>query len=68
MTSASVNYYDLLQIHPKAEPETIQRVYKIFAARYHPDNLETGDADRFHLYTRSLTKSSAIPPPGNSTT
>ncbi|QOY91499.1 J domain-containing protein [Paludibaculum fermentans] len=50
MTSASVNYYDLLQIHPKAEPETIQRVYKIFAARYHPDNRETGDAERFRLY------------------
>lgn len=50
MTSAAVNYYDLLQIHPKAEPETIQRVYKIFAARYHPDNRETGDADRFRLY------------------
>ncbi|MBN9663715.1 MAG: J domain-containing protein [Acidobacteria bacterium] len=50
MTSASVNYYDLLQIHPKAEPETIQRVYKIFAARYHPDNLDTGDAERFRLY------------------
>lgn len=50
MTSAAVNYYDLLQIHPKAEPETIQRVYKIFAARYHPDNLETGDAERFRMY------------------
>ncbi|MGJ5819859.1 DnaJ domain-containing protein [Paludibaculum fermentans] len=50
MNSASVNYYDLLQIHPKAEPETIQRVYKIFAARYHPDNRETGDAERFRIY------------------
>jgi curved DNA-binding protein CbpA len=44
-----INYYDLLQIHPRAEPETIQRVYKLFAARYHPDNKETGDADRFRL-------------------
>ncbi|WP_321476638.1 J domain-containing protein [uncultured Paludibaculum sp.] len=50
MSSAAVNYYDLLQIHPKAERETIQRVYKIFAARYHPDNRDTGDAERFRLY------------------
>jgi curved DNA-binding protein CbpA len=50
MSVGPVNYYDLLQIHPKAEPETIQRVYRIFAARYHPDNQETGDAERFRNY------------------
>ncbi len=44
-----VNYYDILQIHPRAEPETIHRVYRLFASRYHPDNQETGDADRFRL-------------------
>jgi len=42
-----VNYYDLLQIHPRAEMETVQRVFKLFAARYHPDNQQTGDAERF---------------------
>jgi curved DNA-binding protein CbpA len=45
----TVNYYDLLQISPQAEPETIARVYRLLAARYHPDNLETGDAERFRL-------------------
>ena len=44
-----VNYYDLLQVHPRAEPETIQRVYKLFAARYHPDNQKTGDSERFRM-------------------
>lgn len=44
-----VNYYDLLQIHPRAEVETIHRVYKLFAQRYHPDNQKTGDAERFRL-------------------
>ena len=44
-----VNFYDILQVHPRAEPETIQRVYKLFAARYHPDNQRTGDAERFRL-------------------
>lgn len=42
-----VNYYDLLQINPRAEMETIHRVYRLFAARYHPDNLQTGDVERF---------------------
>jgi curved DNA-binding protein CbpA len=47
--SPAVNYYDLLQISPQAEPETVERVYRLLAARYHPDNLETGDAERFRL-------------------
>jgi curved DNA-binding protein CbpA len=47
MAGRAVNYYDELQIHPRAEPETIQRVYRLFAARYHPDNQTTGDAERF---------------------
>jgi DnaJ-class molecular chaperone len=46
-----VNYYDLLQINPQAEIETIDRVYRILAARYHPDNQQTGDAERFRLLT-----------------
>ena len=45
----AVNYYDLLQISPQAERETIERVYRLLAARYHPDNQETGDAERFRL-------------------
>jgi curved DNA-binding protein CbpA len=49
MASPQVNFYDLLQIHPRAEIETIHRVYRLFAARYHPDNLETGDAERFRM-------------------
>ena len=47
MPGRTVNYYDELQIHPRAEPETIHRVYRLFAARYHPDNKETGDAEKF---------------------
>jgi curved DNA-binding protein CbpA len=44
-----VNYYDLLQIHPRAEMETIHRVYRLFAGRYHPDNRQSGDAERFRM-------------------
>src|SRR5271170_2816436 len=46
-----VNYYDLLQINPRAEIETIERVYRIMAARYHPDNQQSGDAERFRGLT-----------------
>jgi curved DNA-binding protein CbpA len=45
--AANTNYYDLLQIHPRAELDTIHRVYRLFAARYHPDNQSTGDGERF---------------------
>lgn len=42
-----VDYYEFMQISPKAEHETIQRVYRILAARCHPDNPKTGDMERF---------------------
>jgi curved DNA-binding protein CbpA len=41
------DYYELLQISPNAEPETIHRVYRLLAQRYHPDNQQTGDETRF---------------------
>jgi curved DNA-binding protein CbpA len=44
-----VDYYELMQISPNAEMETIQRVYRMLAARFHPDNPETADPDRFML-------------------
>ncbi|MGO9242203.1 MAG: J domain-containing protein [Bryobacteraceae bacterium] len=44
-----IDYYELMQISPNAEMETIQRVYRMLAARYHPDNPETADPDRFML-------------------
>ncbi len=41
------NYYEMMQISPNAELQTIQRVYRMLAGRFHPDNPETGDIDRF---------------------
>ncbi len=41
------DYYELMQISPHAELPTIQRVYRMLASRYHPDNPETGDTDKF---------------------
>jgi curved DNA-binding protein CbpA len=45
----AANYYELLQINPNAEPDTIHRVFRFLAARFHPDNPETGDPDKFFL-------------------
>jgi len=35
--------YEILQISPNAEPELIQRVFRLLARRYHPDNQRTGN-------------------------
>lgn len=47
------DYYEVLQISANAEPETIQRMYRFFAARFHPDNPKTGDDEKFFLLTQA---------------
>jgi curved DNA-binding protein len=42
-----IDHYETLQISPNADADTIQRVFRMLAQRVHPDNKETGDADRF---------------------
>ncbi len=44
-----VDYYEVLQLSPNADPDTIQRVYRLLAQRYHPDNHDSGDAAKFRL-------------------
>ena len=51
--SGEVDYYEVLQVSDTAEPETISRVYRIFAQRYHPDNQETGNEARFREITEA---------------
>jgi curved DNA-binding protein len=43
------DYYEVLQISRHADIETIHRVYRIMAARFHPDNPRTGNTDTFLL-------------------
>ena len=45
------DYYELLEISPQATQETIHRVYRYMAARYHPDVAGTGDLDKFTQLT-----------------
>ena len=41
------DYYEFLEISPQATQETIHRVYRYLASRYHPDSSGTGDLDKF---------------------
>lgn len=44
---AFVDHYEVLQVSPNAEGETIDRVFRHLAKRYHPDNSHSGDAEAF---------------------
>lgn len=45
--TALEDLYEVLQVSPTADSETIHRIYRILAQRYHPDNPETGSATAF---------------------
>ena len=49
------DYYEVLQVSATAEPDTIHRVYRLLAQRFHPDNQESGSPDRFHQIHEAYT-------------
>jgi curved DNA-binding protein CbpA len=49
------DYYEVLQVSATADPETIHRVYRLLAQRFHPDNRETGNAARFRAISEAYT-------------
>lgn len=51
--SAAEDLYEVLMVNPRADFETIHRVYRLQAQRFHPDNGETGDADHFRRLTQA---------------
>lgn len=42
-----VDHYEVLQLSQNADSEMIERVYRLLAKRFHPDNTESGDEHRF---------------------
>ena len=52
---STLDFYEILQINPTAEPETIHRVYRLLAQKIHPDNKETGDGERFRVLHQAYT-------------
>jgi curved DNA-binding protein len=41
------DYYEILQLSPNADIDTISRVYRILVKRYHPDNQDTANEQKF---------------------
>ena len=48
-----IDYYDLLQLSPNADEETIDRVFRHLAKKYHPDNGELGDEEVFRRLVKA---------------
>jgi curved DNA-binding protein CbpA len=48
-----IDYYEFLQISPNADHDTIHRVYRFLAARFHPDNPRSADAEKFAMLTQA---------------
>ena len=47
MSEDFIDYYEILQVNPKADTTTIERIYRYLAKEYHPDNIDTGDREQF---------------------
>ena len=47
------DHYEVLQVSETADAESIHRVFRLMAARFHPDNPETGDLEKFVRLTRA---------------
>jgi hypothetical protein len=43
--------YEIMQLSPKATADTIHRVHRMLAQRYHPDTPDTGNAEMFMRVT-----------------
>ncbi len=48
MENKKIDYYEFLQISPNADQDTIHRVYRFLAARFHPDNPDSGNVETFN--------------------
>ncbi len=48
-----VDHYEVLQLSPNADTDTIHRVYRLLAQRYHPDNRESGNEEAFKRVLRA---------------
>ncbi len=42
-----VDHYEVMQVSPNADGEMIERVFRHLAKRFHPDNLQSGNRERF---------------------
>lgn len=52
MNDQFADYYELLELSPNANHETIERVFRYFATKWHPD--AGGDKEKFTLLMRAF--------------
>lgn len=43
-----IDHYEILQISSNADLEMVERVFRLLAKKFHPDNKQTGDAEKFN--------------------
>ena len=48
-----LDYYELLQVNRDAHATIIRYSYRFLAAMYHPDNAETGNANKFRIISEA---------------
>lgn len=48
-----LDYYELLQVNRDAHATIIRYSYRFLAAMYHPDNAETGNAEKFRIISEA---------------
>ena len=53
MADIQNDYYETLQVSINADPDTIHRLFRILAQRFHPDNQQTGDPEQFRMLTEA---------------
>ena len=52
-TPGEEDYYEVLQVSPNADYDTIHKVFRALAQRFHPDNPQTGDEAWFKVLVRA---------------
>ena len=53
VTLPQLTLYDVLEISPRASPETISAAFRSLSARFHPDNKKTGNEERYKAITEA---------------
>ena len=50
------DYYHILEIHPEASPEVMQKAYRTLVQQVHPDRFHTRDKSRMNAKMRELNE------------
>lgn len=50
------DYYQILEVHPDASPEVIDKAYRTLVMKYHPDRYHISDKSKLEERMKSLNK------------